>query len=282
MTDSTARPVVVTGGRGRIGRHLVERLRRRGDRVVSIARLHSDVPHPDDVRADVTDADAVEEAIARSGADVVVHLASVLRGDGIEDVNARIDRTLAEAIRRCGAQRVVHASSGAVYGVTAESARQEDSPLEGSGPYARSKIRAEEIFGGLAADGDAASVTSLRIFNVAGPAFPDSLVHRLIHASASQPVMLTAPDRFIRDYIHQDDLVDVLCAAIDHSTTGARVVNVGAGVAVSTRTLLERIAPDPSAVVESPGEPSFNWADISAMTRLFGVRPRAVPDRTWD
>lgn len=282
MIDSRRSPVVfVTGGRGRIGRLLVEALRARGDRVVSLARVNPGEPHPDDVEADLTDAGAVEHALAAAGADVVVHLASVLRGDEVEEANRRIDVAVADAVRRVGVGRVVHASSGAVYGVRAETARHEDAPLDPGGPYARSKIRAEGLFGALAASGSAESVSSLRIFNVAGPAFADSLVHRLIHADASDPVRLTAPDRFIRDYIHQDDLVDVLGAAIEHRDAGARVVNVGAGAAVSTRMLLEGIRPDPAAVIEAPGEPSVNWADISAMVRLFGVRPRAVPDRSW-
>jgi nucleoside-diphosphate-sugar epimerase len=264
-----------------VGRLLVHDLRGRGHRVVSLVRTNVDGGHADDVAVQLADADAVRYSIAGARADVVVHLASLLRGEDLETVNERIDLAVTEGIREAGIRHVVLASSGAVYGAVAESPRSEESPLDGDSSYARSKVRSERVFRTLADEDDAISVTALRIFNVAGSAFTDSLVHRLIHAEAASPVRLTAPDCFIRDYIHQDDLIEVFRAAIGLRIPGARVVNVGAGAAVSTRMLVDQIHPDRAAVVEMPGDPSVNWADISKMMDLFGVLPRAIPDRTW-
>lgn len=265
-----------------MGRRIVEDLRRRGQRVVLLVRHRSAESNPDDLAVDLTDSGDVRHAMILSGASTLLHLASVLRGDDLESANERIHRGVTRAIGSTGIRHVVHASSGAVYGTAVGSARSEESALHGSSPYARSKRREEELFGELVLSDRALSITSLRIFNVAGPDFPDSLVQRLIRADPKQPVTVVGPDRFIRDFIHQDDLVEVLRAALAQRWPGHRVVNVGAGVPVTTRMLLDRIGPDPRAVIEVGGELNANWADNTLMRELLNVRLRAVPDRSWD
>lgn len=274
--------VLVTGGYGRIGSRIVQDLRSRGHRAVLLVRPRAAQASADDLAVDLTDSGRVLRAVAGSGASTLLHLASVLRGDDLEAANERIDRAVTRAVRSAEIRHVVHASSGAVYGTAVPSARTEDSALDDSTPYARSKLRGEQLFGELSVSDAAVSITSLRIFNVAGPDFPDSLVQRLIRADPRQPVTVVGPDRFVRDFIHQQDLVDVLRAALEVRAPGHRVVNVGAGVPVTTRMLLERIEPDPRAVIEVEGGLNANWADTSRMRQLFGVQPRAVPDRTWD
>lgn len=282
MTSSEvlASTVLVTGGNGRIGRLLVEALRRRGQRAVSLARDHSLEPHTDDVIVDLSDAAAVNQAIDGAGAHTLVHLAAVLQGDELETMNGQIDHAVAEAVAEAGVRNIVYASSSAVYG-SGLSARSESSPLAGDTPYARSKTTGEQIFGALARTGDVA-VTVLRIFNVAGPAMRESLVQRLLRATAEDPVTVFAADEFTRDYVHQDDLIEVFSAAIDTAGRGTRVVNVGAGVPVTTRMLLERLQVDPRSYSETEGSGSASWADISELVRVFGILPRAVPDRSWD
>lgn len=273
-------PVVVTGGNGRIGRLVVADLRARGCRVISLARSHGAEPRADDVSIDLTDSQRLAEIVAQSGATEVLHLAAAQRGDEVEATNERIDLAVASAAS--GLARVVLASSAAVYGAGATDARSEDSALDGTSPYARSKQRSERIFADLVEQSRVASVLALRIFNVAGPEFPDSLVQRLIHAVAAEPVQLTEPDSFVRDYLHQDDVVDLLRASLTVASPGYRVVNLGAGVAVSTRMLLNSIRPRPDSFVVASGPMSSSWADVSEMRSLFGIQPRAMPDRSWD
>lgn len=274
--------VIVTGGNGRIGRRVVEDLRRQGRRVVSLVRRRSGGSHPDDLAVELTNSADVKRAIEGAGATALLHLASVLRGDDLESMNVQIHRAVADGIRSTAIRRVVHASSGAVYGVAADAARTEESSLDTTSSYARAKLKEEALLGALTADDPDICVASLRIFNVAGPDFPDSLVQRLVRASPSKPVTVIGPDRFTRDYIHQDDVIEVLRIALEQNEPGHRIVNVGAGVPVTTRMLLERLEVDPAAVIELPGEVNANWADNSKMLRLFGVQPRSVPDRSWD
>lgn len=281
MTDRAPRrpTVIVTGGNGRIGRLLVDDLRRREFKVVSCARGFDAQSHEDDVLVDLEDSSAVRKLFAAADADAVVHLASVLRGEGLEETNARIDHAVAGATGNAGIRNIVYASSAAVYG-SGSTARTESSPLAGDSPYARSKQLGERIFGGLARTDDV-TVTVLRIFNVAGPAMHDSLVQRLMGATAYDPVSIVAADDFTRDYVHQDDLVEVFGAAIAMPRTGVTVLNVGAGAPVTTRVLLERLQIDPRTYVETEGHGDTSWADISELNRVLGIRPRAVPDSSW-
>ena len=283
MTTGARQPtVLVTGGRGRLGSLLVGSLRADGVRVCSLGRSGAGAAqHPDDAAADLRDPDAVSRVIVQSEPDVVVHLASVLHGRDLAADNRQIDVAVADGIRASQTRHVVVASSGAVYGTARADALGEDAPADGRSEYALSKLRTEEHFHELTRAEPALSVTALRIFNIAGSRFPDSLVLRLLRATAIEPLAVVAPDLFVRDYIHQDDVVAVLRAAIAHPETGFRVLNVGAGVPVSTAMLLDRLDIPESCVVEQAGEASTNWADISRLTAVLGVTPRAMPDRSW-
>lgn len=274
--------ILVTGGRGRLGRLLVRDLRERGSRVVSLGRTRPDVHHDDEIVIDLRDAGAVADLARRVEPEIIVHLASVLHGDDLVVQNRLIDSAVVGAAREARIGRVVHASSGAVYGTTATEARREDSALAGDSPYATSKIAGEELFRRLAADRPEAAVTTLRIFNIAGPSFPDSLVYKLVHATPAAPATVLAPDHFVRDYIHQGDVVSVLRAAADAEHSGHRVINVGAGAAVSTRVLLDRLQVEDSRVIVKDGGPSTNWADVSRMVDELGVVPSRIPTLAWE
>ncbi|GEK86220.1 NAD-dependent epimerase/dehydratase family protein [Microbacterium aerolatum] len=284
MTESACvgATVVVTGGNGRVGRLLVERLRADGVRTVSLARSRADAGHPDDVLVDLTDMRNVRDVILNADASVVVHLASVLRGPDVLETNERIDKCVAFAVDEAEIEHVVLASSGSVYGTVATESRTEASALDGDSPYAISKKRTEDIFRAVATRNGAASLATLRIFNLSGPCFPDSLVQRLIRADLNRPVTLIGADTFVRDYMYQGDLIKVLREAVNRRFSGESIVNVGAGVPVSTRQLLERLRVDPSFFIEVEGAPTSSWTDNSKMIDLFGVVPRAMPDRSWD
>lgn len=283
MTQAPAeRTVLVTGGQGRLGWLLVQDLRAAGSRVISLGRSRPEVHHADDVVVDLRDAEAVADITRHAGADAIVHLASVLRADDLALNNQLIDSAVAGAAREARTRRVINVSSGAVYGTASSRALREDSPLAGDSAYAKSKMAGEELFRSLAEDRPETSVTTLRIFNIAGPAFPDSLVHKLLHATSAQPVTVVDPDHFVRDYIHQSDVLAVLRAAARVEQEGHRVLNVGAGAAISTRMLLHSLQIEESRVIVREGVPSVNWADISLMADALGVVPNQLPTRAWE
>ncbi|WP_308493263.1 NAD-dependent epimerase/dehydratase family protein [Microbacterium terrisoli] len=273
------RTVLVTGGRGHIGRLLVDRLRAAGVRAISLGR--SPAVHFDDVVVDLSEATAVAGVIADARPDVVVHLAAMLRGEDLIDRNALMDRAVAQAVRAANVPHSVFVSSAAVYGTAHATACREDSVAAPENPYGVSKLRGEAIFQQMSADRAEASVLTLRIFNVVGPDFPGSLVSRLIGASEAEPVTLVGPDAFVRDYVHQSDVVALLVASLTASHAGYRVLNAGAGVAVSTRDLIQRLAVPSSSYVERSGGPSVCWADMTRADQVLGVTVQRFPTRGW-
>jgi UDP-glucose 4-epimerase len=271
-------PVLVTGGQGQLGRLLVASLRTDGVRTVSVGRRAG--VDPDDVRVDLSDSEAVAGIVRAVDPALIVHLAAALSGDDLQEQSLLIDRAVAAAACQSGTPYVIHTSSAAVYGTENEAARQEADPLTGTSLYARSKITGEEVFRALAFDGGT-QVTTLRLFNLAGPAFPDSLVMRLVTATPAAPASLIAPDRFQRDYVHQSDAIAILRSAFTARPERYQVLNVGAGVAVTTRALVEDLEIAEDRFIELPGGPNSSWADVTRMTAVLGIRPQSGPTVHW-
>lgn len=271
---------MVTGAQGRLGRLIVEDLRARGHRVIAVGRQGSSAAHPDDALVDVRDPDAVAALAEGIGARSILHLAAVLSGRDIVRTNEDIDGSIISAARAARIRHVVYASSAAVYGTDA-SGVVEGSALLGVGEYASSKIRGEDAFRRFASEEPGRSVQVLRIFNIAGPAFPESLVQRLLCAEPSAPVTLSEPDRFVRDYIHQSDVVAVIRAVLASRREGFEIFNVAAGAAVSSRMLISRLGVDAASILEKPGQPSTSWANISQLIRTFDIVPHSSPTAEW-
>ena len=171
---------LVTGGAGFIGSHMVEALRKRGDRVRVADSLvtgkRSNLAHIDQV--EFLEGDLADEAFARTaveGVEYVLHQAaipSVPRSveDPITSNRANIDATLSllVAARDAGVQRVVYAGSSSAYGNAAPLPKREDMPTAPLSPYALQKLVGEqymqmftELYG--------LSTVTIRYFNVFGP-----------------------------------------------------------------------------------------------------------------
>ncbi|NNU28761.1 SDR family oxidoreductase [Isoptericola sediminis] len=176
------RRVLVTGGSGFLGSHAVAALAARDDvaHVVS-ADLRTPATVPDGViavRLDVTDADAVRDAIATHRVDTVVHLAAIVNpGTLDEETERRVDvdgtRHVLEACVDGGVRRVVISSSGAAYGYHAGNPvpLRESDPLRGNEEftYSRHKRLVEELLATYRHDHPALEQVILRIGTILGP-----------------------------------------------------------------------------------------------------------------
>lgn len=272
--------VLVTGGGGRLGRLVVSALRNRGRRVLSLSRKPVS-EHPDDLIVDLNNPDDLPRVVRDAAVDTVIHLAAVVHGGDVVSANGRMDDWLRSLIRTVEPSAIVFASSSAVYGDRQRNALTEDSPMLGESPYAVAKRETESALRCECERRPGLSVTTLRIFNIAGPDFPDSLVQRLIAADSEQPVTLLPIDSFVRDYIHQADVVRSILAAQDRPQRGFRILNVGAGKPVSTRLLLESLRVPEENWIAIEGRTSSSWADNSAAVEWLGVKPDAVPTAAW-
>ncbi len=255
--------VLVTGGAGFIGSHSVEALLASGARVRVLDNLSSghreylpDHPALEFVEGDIRDAATVTQCM--QGITHVLHLAaqvsvpvSVQQPVFSNAVNIAGFLNVLDAARQAGVQRMVYASSAAVYGVPVELPLSEASPVSALSPYGLEKLVNDQyaaLFGGLYDF----SAMGLRYFNVYGPRQdPTSPYSGVISKFASwaqqeQGFTVFGDGLQTRDFIFVKDVARANVAALNSQARG--VVNVATGTSVTLLQMIETFA----AVVERP------------------------------
>jgi UDP-glucose 4-epimerase len=284
--------ILVTGATGFVGNAVVRQLAAEGHEVVGFARTARHCPC--ELRTgDILDQAAVERAV--EGVDAVCHLAALTQvrqsfEEPVRFFRVNLGGTLnlldamnAEAQRSGHRLRLVFASTGAVYGAPEAqpiTERQEPAP---SNPYGASKLAAETAIGYQAALGGISAIT-LRAFNVAGAVNgcgdPDTsriIPKTLLVASGKAYCLKVNGDgSAVREYTHVSDLARAYVVALDAAdSVGHRIYNVGSGVGVSVRQVIEtaeRITGRPVSVHWGPpaSEPRELRADISRIRTELG------------
>jgi dTDP-glucose 4,6-dehydratase len=253
--------LLVTGGAGFIGSNFVRYMLDRHPEIAittvdcltyagNLANLEAVRTDPRHrlVRADVTDAVAVERALAE-GADAIVHFAAESHVDrSIVDAapflrtNVLGTGTLLDAARRAGTRRFLHVSTDEVYGSLAPGERAtEESPLRPTSPYAASKAAADLLALSYARTYGLDVVVS-RCSNNFGPyQFPEKVIPLFItNALAEQPLPLYGDGANVRDWIFVEDH----CAALDSLLWGGgagEIYNIGADNEWTNRDLTAEI-----------------------------------------
>ncbi len=275
--SATPRRVLVTGATGGLGRAVMRALAS-DPRFEAVGWTRSDC-------GDIADFEHVTSVLARIQPDAIIHLAGVTGPRAERDprrtqlVNVDATEHLARAAAQAGARRLVFASSATVYGSNATTPLNEAAPLEGTLVYARSKIQAERALAKVA-DETGLEVISLRIFNVYGDDFPQSLITRLRQATPESDIVLAGGASFVRDYIHGDDVARVFHQALLNGMPSKYlVVNVGSGTPTTNEHLFELLSPEVREhVTLQPRPPSYSVADITLCASLWGRPSRDVRD----
>lgn len=291
--------VLVTGGAGFIGHHLVRALIDRGLDVVvlddlSIGRREN---VPESVRlvvGDVRDPSSVRAAL--QGVDAVFHLAAVVSVrasvDGFvrdADVNLLGTLRLLEALHRpefAGVRKAVLASSMAVYADSPTPTPVPESwPTEPVSPYGIAKLAAEMYWHQLCPRADVES-TVLRLFNTWGPGqTPSPYVGVITHfaqrlRNGERPQIFGDGEQR-RDFVHVSDVVQAFVKVLDHPV-GGLTLNVGTGKATSVnevaRAVIASVAPEmePEYVAARPGELRNGIADINAARERLRYEPQRL------
>lgn len=300
LTIRDMKRILVTGGAGFIGGHLVRRLIERGYAVYVLDNLSSGRADnlPDGVKlieADVLDAETVRSAIAET--DGCAHLAAIAsvaacneRLTASHAVNITGFLTVLEAINRAGRSDypLVYASSAAVYGASQALPLSETSKVAPLSPYGADKYGCElHAAAALAVHGQPS--VGLRFFNVYGPgqapSSPYSGVISLFAArlESGEGVSVYGDGLQTRDFIYVGDVVRALVAALEGPMKGARVFNVCTGIETTivdlasimsrlmqTDLAIEHFNPRPGEARFSRGDPSWlrDGLGISALTPL--------------
>ncbi|MFI4914268.1 MAG: UDP-glucose 4-epimerase GalE [Steroidobacterales bacterium] len=301
--------ILVTGGAGYIGSHVLLQLRARGERAVVLDNLGTGfrqaVGDATLVVGDVGDRELVARTLAEHEVDTVMHFAAnTIVPESVRDPlkyygnNTCATRNLLEACAHAGVRQFVFSSTAAVYGIPAGGIASEEMALTPINPYGTSKLMSEWILRDLAAVTDFRYV-SLRYFNVAGsdPAGRigqatrkatllikvacEAVVGKRPHVSIFGTDYATPDGTGVRDYIHVADLARAHLDALDYLRRGgaAAVLNCGYGHGYSVREVLDsvqRIAGKRIAIREEPrreGDPDSLVARAERIRSQLGWTP---------
>src|SRR3954469_22384636 len=264
--------VLVTGGAGYIGSHMVQALAEAGESVVVIDNLSTgfSTALPEGVPlfiGDAADENLVEGVIAAHAVESIVHFAgSVVVPDSMRDPlgyyrnNTMTTRSLLNAAVKCGVNRFIFSSTAAVYGNPERMPVAEDAPTRPLSPYGSSKLMTEIMLHDVAAAHGMKYVV-LRYFNVAG-ADPQSRIglatagatHLLkiaVEAATGQRAKIdvygtdypTPDGSCVRDFIHVSDLAQAHRAALSYLRAGGHstTLNCGYGEGYSVLETIEAV-----------------------------------------
>ena len=246
--------VLVTGGSGFIGSHVVEHFHREHEVVVlddlrtGHLRNLEGLRHTM-VRGSILDPEALEKACR--GADRIFHLAalvsvpeSVSRPEECALLNVEGTKRVLEAARRHGAQKVVLASSAAIYGDNPTVPKVETMTPEPKSPYAATKLEGERLLSEASAGG--LSTASLRFFNVFGPrqdpasAYAAAVPIFIQKALRHENLTVFGDGGQTRDFVYVKDIV----GALVHVASHAHIIgtyNVGYGSSISISQLAQLV-----------------------------------------
>lgn len=289
MTDR--QHVLVTGGAGFIGSHVVRRLLDAGHGVTVLDNLSVGTRErvPDAARlvvGDVRDPAACAEALA--GADAVTHLAARVTiraslGGFVEDADVNLMGTLRliAALEGTLVRRFVLASSMAVYAdgepESTVSEQHETAPIS---PYGVSKLAAERIAAQVLPLHDV-PLTVLRFFNTFGPGqtytpYVGAATIFITRLLRGEPITIFGDGTQQRDFVHVGDIADGVVASLT-SSPGTYNLGTGRGTSVNdlARLIIERLAPgaEPAHAPAQAGELRHSVADISAARAALGYAP---------
>lgn len=303
--------VLVTGGAGYIGSHMVLALRDAGEQVIVLDDLSTGSRElvPEDVtffKGDVADERLVSNIIKEHGVNAVAHFAArIVVPDSIADplgyyrANTTKTAALVGATIAGGVQHFVFSSTAAVYGEPAVVPVPEHLPQAPINPYGRSKLMSELMLADAAAAHELSYVV-LRYFNVAGAdpmgragqSTPNAthLIKVACQASLGLRPYLevfgtdypTPDGSCLRDYIQVTDLVDAHMAALSHLRSGGRslTLNCGYGRGYSVLEVIDAVKRVSGSDFEvrysgrRAGDPAVIIARADRIRKEFGWKPR--------
>ena len=295
--------VLVTGGAGFIGSHLIDRLLNEGFEVTVIDNLYTgpleNIAHYQDreefyfIKGDIRDFNLVKETI--KGIDAVFHeaaLASVTLSVEnpilTNDINVIGTLNLLKASSDLHVKRFIYASSAAVYGDTPSPQKREDMTPNPTSPYGVSKLAAEDyvkLFHKLYG----LETVSLRYFNVYGPrqrfdiqcAYGGAITIFTNRLLKNMPPIIYGDGQQTRDFVYIQDVVEANMLALSSEKAAGEVFNIGTGTNVSVNQIaealkdimnkkdLKNVHADPR-----PTDIRHGYADISKAQKILGYSPK--------
>jgi len=304
------RGILVTGGAGYIGSHVVKQLGGRGERLVVLDNLSTGfrdaVLYGEFIKGDTGDAGLVGRVLREHDIESVLHFAAhTIVPESVENPlkyyrnNTGNTRNLLECCQQAGVAHFIFSSTAATYGIPEDTRCREDTPTAPINPYGSSKLMSEIMLRDLSAASPLRHVI-LRYFNVAG-SDPDGRIGQstlnatlLIKVAAEvaagrrEKLLVFGSDyptpdgTGVRDYIHVSDLADAHVQALDYLRRGGEstLLNCGYGHGYSVREVINavnKVNGSPIAVEERPrraGDPPSLVAAVDKIHRVLDWKPK--------
>jgi UDP-glucose 4-epimerase len=273
--------ILITGGAGFIGRHLLRSLLAAGYSVSVLDNLHRSqaIEFADFIHGDIRDAATVQRACI--GVDTVFHLAAESRVLPAEQnaaychsINVEGTAVLLKACRASGVRRLVFASSREVYGIAASLPVSEEAPCNPQNVYGQSKLLGEQ----LCRTFPEVEVVILRLANIYGPGDQGRVIPRFVQSAiAGQPLTVIGNGKLL-DFLWIEDAVAAMILAAELAPA-ASVFNIGSGRGVEVLSVAQRLVKlsgKHSKITTCPGNPlevPSYIADIRRAQTVLGFAP---------
>ncbi|MFH1773356.1 MAG: SDR family oxidoreductase [Methanobacteriota archaeon] len=297
--------ILVTGGAGFIGSHVVDRLLTEGKEVICLdnfdayydpAIKHSNIKPASKnknfklIEGDIRDVELIKRILGEESIDYIIHeaaqagvRASVSDPRKVHEVNTTGTLNILEAVLNSSVKKIVNASSSSVYGKVEYLPFDEEHPKNPVSPYGASKLAAEhycrtfcELYG--------LRVTSLRYFTVYGPRMRPDLAISIFakKALSNEPIEIFGDGTKTRDFTYIDDAVSATLTAMEKGNCEA--YNVGGGTRISINELAKKIieiTKSRSKIIYSQnvkGDAEHTLANVSKAEKELGWKPKISID----
>lgn len=301
--------ILVTGGAGFIGSHLVDQLLAEGGSKVTViddfndfyspqikrsaVKPHLENPNYKLVEADIRDTDAIAKVFADGSFDCVVHLAaragvrpSLKEPTLYTETNINGTQNLLELAKTHGVPQFVFGSSSSVYGINSKTPfSEEDRIFQPISPYAATKAAGELLCHTYSHLYNLRTVC-LRFFTVYGARQrPDLAIHKFTKLiTDGKPIQMFGDGSTRRDYTYIEDIIEGVRAAMDFTESIHEVFNLGESETTQLRRLIELIeqALGAKAIIDrqpmQPGDVPVTFADIAKARELLNYSPKTKID----
>jgi len=291
--------VIVTGGAGFIGSHLVEKLVEKGLKVIVIDNFSSgNIKNLEKIKnkiyikkVDICNYGSLEKIFKKNNINCIFHLAgkadivpSIKNPKLYYDTNVTGTINLLELCRIYGIKKIIYTASSTCYGIPKRFPTSETDKITPMYPYALTKKIGEDLilhYGKVYK----ISAISLRLFNVYGPRSRTSGTYGavmgvfLAQKINNYPLTIVGNGQQTRDFTFVSDIINAIFLVFKNKKKTVGVFNVGSGKTVSVMTLAKKLSKKYIFIPKRPGEPDCTFANISKIKKYYKWEPKINLDQ---
>jgi len=277
--------ILVAGGSGFIGSHIVKKFLN-SDIPLLIADIReADFPHIPQKKIDINDVEALTRLMTNNNVTAVIHLVGLPNISDCEKdpmmsfkINALSTQSIVEAMRKSDVEKILFASSAAVYGYKINGKVSEETEPRPDTIYGFHKLFSEQIIKSYA-ERYGIKFVILRLFNVFGgdPTLRTDIISLFIKQALNRkPLIVFGPNKY-RDFIYIEDVAQAFLSSYQRNVEN-KIFNIGSGNKITLEELVsifKEINPQIQVITkESPDDGTGIYADITLAKNLLGFNPR--------